>query len=226
MGSAYLEPGQVITDTATVLPNASFPGNYIAIEPIFSGFPGQRSYTFSHTDQGVQCYFRSFRGVPGQDAALLLLSLGTLYQLQRIVWEKWNGTAFISLSEAPLSDQLEFSYTDRQLVYGVNRYRVRLEISGGRTVFSEPEDVFYNGNAGHRVYPNLVQRGNDIQLAFDNIADEGTVQVFDLQGRLVYSDILNVSPQRIPTGGLASGSYIIVVFRDGKRAWTGRFTVL
>jgi hypothetical protein len=226
MGPAYLQAGPVFTDTMAVLPNAAFPGNYLAIEPIFSGFPGQRSYTFNHADQGVQCYIRSFRGIPDQDAVLLLLALGTQYQLQRITWEKWNGSSFVRLSESPVSDKLELSYTDRQLVYGVNRYRVRLDISGGRTIYSEPEDVFYNGNAGHRIYPSLVRRGSGIQLAFDNITDEGTVQVVDMQGRMLYRDILRISPQRIPTEGLASGSYIILVYRNGKQAWTGRFTVL
>ena len=226
MGPAYLQAGPVIADTMAVLPNASFPGNYLAIEPLFSGFPGQRSYTFNHAAQGVQCYVRSFRGILDQDAAVLLLSLGTQYQLQRITFEKWNGSSFIRLSESPVSDKLELSYTDRQLVYGVNRYRVRLDISGGRTVYSQQEDVFYNGNAGHRIYPSLVRRGSGIQLAFDNVTDEGTIQVVDMQGRILYRDILRISPQRIPTEGLASGSYIILVYRNGKQAWTGRFTVL
>jgi hypothetical protein len=226
MGPRYLVQTLETNDTMAVLANKSYPGNYVAMEPVLSGLAGQRSYTYNHTTQGAGCYIRSFRGELHDGEALLYLSLGTQFQVQRIFLEKWNGSDFLALDERAASDSLEYVFKDSRIINGINRYRVRVEISGGRNVFSLPEDLFYTGTDGYRLYPNLVRRGQSMQLAVENIADDATFQVFDMQGRLLFQDFIRSSPQEIQTTKLVPGVYIIRVLQNGGKAWIGKCTVL
>jgi hypothetical protein len=226
MGTKYLEAVQLTTDTMAVLANANFPGNYVAVEPVFDGLAGQRSYTFNHATQGAGCYIRSFRGELENQVARLYLTLGTVYQVQRIVLEKWNGVEFQPIAERLASDSLEFLFEDQRVVNGVNRYRVRVDITGNRKVYSPTEDLFFTGTEGYRLYPNLVRRGEPMNLALENIVDDGTIQVFDMQGRLLWQDIIRSSPQQIPTHYLVPGIYLIRVVREGGIEWTGKCAIL
>jgi hypothetical protein len=101
-----------------------------------------------------------------------------------------------------------------------------VEISGGRYVCSLPEDLFYTGTEGYRLYPNLVRRGQPMQLAVENIADDASYQIFDMQGRFLFQDFIRSSPQEIQTTKLVPGVYIIRVMQHGGKAWIGKCTVL
>jgi hypothetical protein len=225
MGTRYLEPRQETSDTMAVLARADFPANYVTVEPVFSGFAGQRSYTYNYTTQGVGCYIRTFLGLLDKDEASIFLSLGTQFQVQRIILEKWNGGSFVLLAERPASDSLELRFQDRFLQYGVNRYRIRLEISGGRSVYSLPEDIFYTGSTGYRLYPNPVRNGEPLHLFIADLPDEAVIQVSDLTGRLVRQEKIKGSPQDVSTTGLVSGTYLIRVVSGNKAFWMGKFVV-
>jgi hypothetical protein len=226
MSPKYLELASETPDSFAVIARSGFPGDLVALAPVFGNAGGLPSYTFNHSDQGVGCYFRSFRAEADQQAARLFLSIGTLFRVRTITLEKWSAGQFIPIAVKDLPDSLDYQFTDAPMTAGINRYRVRITFSDGRTEFSNTEDLFYGGPAGFRVYPNVVRQGEPVQVYLADLPNEGYMQVIDAQGRLARQTVINDIPARIATAGLPSGMYIIRIVDNDRQVHTGRFIVL
>ena len=91
LGAKYLEPIAVTPDSFLLLAKATNSSLHYAVAPIIGSKEGVKSYTINYTTQGVECYFRSFLVSLVGNSAQLTVSLGTLYNINKVVLEKFNG---------------------------------------------------------------------------------------------------------------------------------------
>src|SRR5204862_2440041 len=115
LGSKYLEPITVTSDSFMLLAKTTNPSLHYAVAPIIGNKEVVKSYTFNYTTQGVECYFRSFLALLVDKSAQLTGSLGTLYNINKVVLEKFYGTEYIPLQQIVNPSLLVLSFTDATL---------------------------------------------------------------------------------------------------------------
>jgi len=217
LGSKYLEPIAVTTDSFMLLSKAANPSLHYAVAPIIGSKEGVKSYTFNYTTQGVECYFRSFLALLVGNSAQLTISLGTLYNINKIVLEKFNGTEYVPLQQIANPSSLLLNLTDASLKKGLNVYRVKLELSGGRVIYSSIETVYYFNGAEFIVYPNPASQYSLITILSDNQFEPATLQVINMQGQKIYEMKLNDVSNQLPTGRLSKGLNLLRIIRKDQK---------
>jgi hypothetical protein len=220
LNEQFLESKGQTSALSVVLANKDFPENQVAIAPRFQGLDGYRSRTFNHTTQGAGCYIKSLLAEQEGQLIRVLLEMGTIYALKKISLQKWIGGAYVEIAVAARPDSLRYLFRDQNNQLGTNRYRVQLELLNGRIILSDPAESFIIPVSGYRIFPNPVARGNTLQLAMDNIVDEGQIQLINASGQLLRTFEIKTSPQSIDVRNLAPGLYYIRVVRLGQVAWT------
>ena len=217
LGAKYLEPIAVTTDSFMLLAKATNPSLHYAVAPIIGNKEGVKSYTFNYTTQGVECYFRSFLALLVGNSAQLTISLGTLYNINKIVLEKFNGTEYTDLQQIVNPSSLLINFTDASLKKGLNVYRVRLELAGGKVIYSSIETVYYfNGNE-FIVYPNPASQYEPITILSDNQFEPAALQVINMQGQKIYEMKLNDVSTQLPAGRLSKGLNLLRVIRKDQK---------
>jgi hypothetical protein len=223
LGARYLEPLVVSADSFLVLRKASNPSLHYAAAPLIGNREGVKSYTINYTLQGVDCYIRSFLSALVNASAELTLSLGTLYNIKKIVLEKFDGSQFKPI-QVIQNIGLELIFIDTMLTKGLNTYRIKLELEGGGIVYSGTESVFYFGNDDYVLYPNPTTQYNPVKIAAQ-LVDNDVMQVFNSVGVKVYEKILNDRINIIPPGILSKGVYFLRFTRKKKQHQTLRLIV-
>ncbi|MGN6419367.1 MAG: S8 family serine peptidase [Pseudobacter sp.] len=221
----YLETYSTLADTNLVLQKQQQPQRFFAVAPVIDGVPGQKSFTFDYTQQGVDCYIRSFLADPeGPKAARVTADLGSLHGIQRIMLEKARPGGYDTMQSISLPTDLQYNWTDNQLVRGSNTYRLKLELQNGRSVYSQPASVFTSLDAPYLLYPNPVAGSGRIKIYASDFSP-AFIQVYSVQGLLVRQQPLNQYPQEVSVTGLQSGLYFLLVIRNGKRLYKTSFLV-
>ena len=216
LGSRYMEPVLQTADTLAVLQKNINASLYYAVAPLVAGKEGIRSYTFNYALQGVDCYIKSFLAVLVDNSAELTLELGTRYNINRIILEKFDGGSFKPLQQLVNTTNLSIKSFDNNLVKGLNIYRVKIELAGGAFVYSLLENVFYFKGSGYVVYPNPAGQNNQINIAQQNV-DIALMQIFNASGVKVYQKEIDDRINKLIPGILGKGVYFIrIVARDGQ----------
>ena len=112
LGNKYLEPVTVTSDSFMLLAKTTNPSLHYAVAPVIGNKEGVKSYTFNYTTQGVECYFRSFLALLVGNSVKLTISLGTLYNVNKIVLEKFIGTEYVPLQQIINPSSLLIDLTD------------------------------------------------------------------------------------------------------------------
>lgn len=220
LGAQFLQQKGQTTALRVVLPRADFPDNQLAIAPKFQGLEGYRSRTLNHTSQGTGCYVKSLLAQQEDQSIRVLLEMGTIYELKKIKLQKWKGGVYTDIAVVENPDSLRYLFRDQDIQPGTNRYRVQLELKDGRIIQSDPSECFVIAVSGYRIYPNPVARGNNLQLALENIVDDGQIQLINAAGQLLRTIEIRTSPQTIDVRNMPPGLYYIRVVRLGQVAWT------
>lgn len=215
-GEKYLQPIiHATADTFSVFKKDQQPALLYAIAPVIGGKTGQKSFTFDYTSQGTGCYIKSFLAFL-QDAAAVSITaeLGTLYQVKQIVLEKihYNGVEQLQIVSAPATGN--WQWEDDKLVQGENTYRLRVELSTGQFIYSEPEKVLVVKKGNYLVWPNPVAAHTGIWIHAKDFS-EALVQVYNPQGQLVKQQVLLHYPQWMTVTELKSGLYYLIIKKDG-----------
>jgi len=224
LGSRYLEPILLTADSFRVLQKNAHPSLYYAVAPVIGGKEGVKSYTTNYTLQGVDCYIRSFLATLINNTAELSLLLGSLYNIDQIVLEKFDGRSFNPIQVLANNNNLSVNFSDNNLTKGINKYRIKLVLVGGATIYSLIESVFYFGGVGYTVFPNPAAQYNEINIAQQNV-DEAFMEVYNVAGMKVFEKELDDRINKIPAGILRSGIYFIRIVNRGKREETLKLVV-
>lgn len=222
---AYLAPIATTTDTFIILQKQNFPALHYAVAPgIDNEGVGLRSQAINYTRQGVACYVSSFLADLNVDIVTLHLSLGSLYQVTRVDFEKWDGTSFHAIGSISAPDQLQLSFNDENLKAGINTYRARVWLANGGSTLSESVDKLYAGDTGYLLFPNPVSYAEDVILLTREPAGQ-TFLLFDALGRKVLTYSISGDFEVIPLGTIASGLYFYTIERAGKRDAAGKLLI-
>ena len=217
VGNKYLEQLAVTADSFMLLAKATNPSLHYAIAPIIGNKEGVKSYTFNYTVQGVECYIRAFLALRVGSSAELTISLGTLYNVNKIVFEKFTGTDYVTLHQVSNPSTLTLNYTDGSLKKGLNVYRVKIELIGGRLIYSSIETVNYFNGDEFIVYPNPAAQYQPITILSDNQFEPATLQVVNMQGQKIYEMKLNDVSNQLPAGRLSKGIHLLRIIRKDQK---------
>jgi hypothetical protein len=217
LGSKYLEPIAVTSDSFMLLAKATNPSLHYSVAPIIGNKEGVKSYTFNYTTQGVECYFKSFLAFLNGNSTQLTLSLGALYNINKIVLEKYNGADYITLQAITNPSSLNYAFTDAVLKKGLNIYRIKLELTGGKIIYSSVETVYYFNGTEFIVYPNPASQYQPITILSDNQFEPATLQVINMQGQKIYEMKLNDISNQLPPGRLSKGLNLLRIVRKDQK---------
>ena len=99
------------------------------------------------------------------------------------------------------------TFTDPTLVQGSNIYRIRIELNGGRIIYSQPETVYYLGDAEYILYPNPVLQGQTLNILMKDQVDEVRMQILNAVGQKIREHILPDSRSQVQLGTISKGIY-------------------
>ncbi len=209
----YLEPIILTNDSFIVLSKTNHASLHFAVAPVIESEPLLKSFTINYTTQGVDCYFKSLLGGIINNEIHLLLTLGSLYNISTIDWEKLSLNGFEQLYTEPQLNQTTLNYNDNKPINGVNTYRVKITFKNGQVIYSEQITIYYVDENKYRVYPNPAGQYQAINI-ISRQADIAFMQVINSSGVLVFEKRLDDVINTIPAGTLSKGLYILRIISD------------
>ena len=202
-----------LTDTVVIIDKSEIATPYFTVSANGADFSGIKSETKNYTTQGVVCYVRTFQASVLDDAGKLDLAIGTSYNLKRIIWEKQTSPGiFVQMAEtAVTSGLLNYSQTDKNLVRGVQFYRVILETNEGIKIPSDILPLNFLKENDFAMYPNPV---TDILSVLSGDFEPYTLSLYNLSGQKIYLKEASGLYQ-FDLSALSTGLYIGTITRNG-----------
>lgn len=207
----------VLSDTFAVLNKADFPQPRFSVTPAGeSGKLGLRSAAPDIGEQGVGCWFENFLAELNDDFQVdLKLSVGTVYGIRALNFEKMEAGQFVSLKNwQPLTSEY-FEFTDEFPQQGVNRYRAHIELENGGVLFSDTVEVYFLNDKKLLVFPNPVAPRGRLKVLSDS-PEEVAFVLFDVLGKLILEKKLEEPREEIRLPGLPRGVYFWGTRVNGK----------
>jgi hypothetical protein len=216
-GYKYLEPLATTASNYLVLSKSSNPSRYYAVAPVIGKKEAVKSFTFDYTNQGVECYFRTFYAILENNIVRLNLSLGTLYHLDTIILEKMDGRNFTPLQQLTNINSPEAIFTDALLTNGINSYRIKLVLKGGGTIYSSIETVYNFAGSAYIIYPNPVGQQQVLNILTNDVFSKVTLQVFNNAGQKAGEYAVTDLLTTIATDKFGKGLYFFRFIKAGTK---------
>ncbi len=110
-----------------------------------------------------------------------------------------------------------YNYAHKDVVSGVNYYRLEQVDFDGRSSFTEIKSITIKSSNAVTVLPTLVAQDLNIRLA-ENLTIDTPINVFDITGQLVLESVINKdnNSQQIDAAELTSGTYFLILNVDGE----------
>jgi len=212
MGTKYLQPVSSVADTQYIFDKYTLPYTIFAVAPIINSQPGVKSYATDYATQGVDCYVKNLLADLVNNTGIIQLSIGTTYQIKKIVFEKNKGGNFSSISEFSNINGLNYTATDINLQKGINSYRVAIYLMNGKIIYSDIVSVIYFYDSEVLIYPNPVLQNSTITLQLKALKNQ-VVTITDAAGRKVWQKKLSSTVYSFPAF-FAKGFYIISILEE------------
>lgn len=219
LNGAYLTPYTRTNDTFVVIQKQNISGTWVAVSAVHAdGWAGVKSYSLDYQNQGLSCYIMSLLADPIDDSSVRLgLTLGSLYNLRTIWWEELTSTGFVTLQSTAIDGNTSYTVTDNAPHSGLNYYRVRLETTDGRMIFSDSVFAAIVGaDKTFVLFPNPIT--NTLQF-LSKAPQEREMRVYDVGGRLIRDILLTNMQESIDVSLLTPGVYVVAIYEDGKRVF-------
>lgn len=221
MGEKYLMPFKYTTDTAIVFDKQVLTQPYIAVAPIINDAAAVKSYAFDYTKQGAGCYINSFYVINTGNTASLNLSIGTLFNVRAIEFEKQANNSYNTISNVALTTAKDYTVNYTPLSSGINVFRAKIILANGRAVYSNPEAVFYAAPGEYLFFPTPVKRGNAITV-ISAAPDGEQILINDATGRLLLQKRITAVQDYIQTSALEAGIYFYRVIKNNQQLASGK----
>ena len=144
----------------------------------------------------------------GNEAQLNLL-LGTVYKIDFIVLEKFDGNKFVPIQQLNFITSTGITFIDNAVTQGANTYRVKIVLAGGGVVYSESETVYYFASEPFIVYPNPVSQQETINILSSDNSGDVQLRIFNAMGQKVYERIVDDVRITIPAVLFQRGLYFL-----------------
>ncbi len=221
LGNRYMETFLTTTDTFAIFSKNTNTAKHFAITPMLGNKPAVSTYTFNYETAGTGCYVKSFLAIADLlNNGILSLELGTIYQVQSIRYEKQLANGFVEIGSQKIINNVQFQFTDKNLINGSNIYRVVLELTGGRKIYSPTAILYYIGKNTIAVYPNPLQRNGTLTV----LAEQETDQYFELInniGIVVLKKVVTDYPKQFALQNLPKGIYFYRFLKQGIKIQSG-----
>ena len=125
------------------------------------------------------------------------------------------------------SEELDYSFVDKDPESGMNYYRLKQVDSDGSYVYTEVKAVYFDKKMQDIVlFPNPVSKGSAINLAGLPESDDLSVQIYAINGQLVFDKSLANTPNaELWLWHLASATYIYTIKNGNEAIATGRLVL-
>ncbi len=225
LGDRYLEPFKILSDTVAVI-KKSETNQYFSVAPVMEGKTGLRELTINYEEQGTSCYLISFRSRQYlvSDTAYFELELGTTYQLQSIILERFSNGAFQPIETVNPTNR-NITLNDPLPLSGITNYRVRLITDSQQIIVSQFEEVFYAKEMELYVYPNPIFRGDELNVVI-NTEEAAIIRIYDLHGRLIRGVEDTGAFKSMDLSDFKAGTYLVRVFKHDGTILTTRLLIL
>lgn len=223
LGDKYMEPLLRTIDTAVILAKQTNTSLYYSVAPLMKSKTGVRTYAYNYTNQGVMCYVRTLLGELIGETAALHLELGTTYNVKSITWQKLTLNGYVSLQTITGITGVTFDYADNSLTHGLNVYRVKIELSDGRIIYSESVTVYF-AKEPYILYPNPVPQYQPVTI-ISNDPDIAQLQIFNTMGQKVFEKTIKDFSNIIATDRLSKGIYLLRIVKDNQLQATLKLVV-
>ena len=226
LGEKYLQPFTDVSDSLLVIPKSTSPSLYYSVAPVISNMVGLRSYTINYATQGVGCYIRNFLPeLENEKQVRINIELGTVYLLSNIEVEKLSAGNFISIQSISLAGNTQFTAIDSKLHRGGNTYRLKLNLTNGKVIYSNPETVLYFADAEYLIFPNPVSVSSPRIHVLSKDLIKGELRMFSSTGQLVKVQRLSSPNETVSTENLQKGVYILHIQQEGKKEFTSKIII-
>jgi hypothetical protein len=225
LGPKYLETLQTVNDTFIVFQKKQHPNLFYSVAPLIDNKPGLRSFAVNYTTQGVGCYLKTFYALlQNGSTALLTTELGTLYNVADITFQKLGSLGFQNLKTTSKPFTTSATYSDLQLTQGANVYRLQVKLNDGSIIYSSTDMVFYFPGNPVLIYPNPVKQNQSVNIIAQ---DPGiySINIYDLNGHLVFRQPLNNIIQQIWAMRLPAGLYVVKFSGEDGKTFTQKLVV-
>jgi hypothetical protein len=225
LGNQQLSAFRQVTDTSILIQKEQLPGNHLAVAPLTAdGEPGLKSYAIEYAQQGVACYISNLLADKTTDKGVLLsLTLGSVYNLSGIQWERYTSGNWQTLQAVEIDNQFHFNYLDEQVPEGIIYYRVKLLTNSGTAIYSNAVSVTMFNQQKFILFPNPAY--SNITLLHEE-AKNRQVVIRDMSGRAVLQRNVAEIQEVIPLQQLASGIYNFSVYENGVLVFSKQFVKL
>ena len=224
LGDVFLEEFKRVSDTFIVVGKANNNVLHYTVAPLITtNLTGIKDETLNYSTQGVECYIKSFLVNLDQSNAILLLNLGTLYQVKSIEAEKLNGAQFKPLQSVNISG-LQYSLNDNTLHKGGNTYRIKLVLTNGKIIYSNPETVYNFGDSKYLIFPNPADRSQRLIIHSKDL-DPSRLVLFNSQGQKVLEKELRDAVEEIPLHSYQKGIYFYIIYKNSQKDHQGSIVI-
>lgn len=128
--------------------------------------------------------------------------------------KKWNTLSSIEvLNEEELKkSNFPLEYVDNQTLKGRNYYRIKVLNHDGKIDYSLIQSVDFTEDFNISVYPNPASQ----YLVLEYLDGIHTIQMMDMNGKVVKQENVTSAWMKINVGRLVSGSYVVRFLRNGQ----------
>lgn len=208
------------SDTLMVIPKAAITTHHLSVSPVNGALEGARSTVLDYTNQALQCYIRSFTAdLTGDKRVQLQLQLGSTYLLKNITWERGNN----KIAVTTITDSKTYTQFDAAPLQGIMYYRVKLETTDGKVMYSDVVPVQVLTSDRYLLFP--VPATGTLNILSRDLAQR-ELRIIDLNGRVVKQVVIANLMQDITLNGLTAGNYWCVIYEAGKKVFSTKFIKL
>jgi hypothetical protein len=227
LGSTYLQPIAAINDSFAIVSNSGENGSQFTVAPkIDPVSDGIKAYTINVNTQGVGCYIKNFfADLENNNTARISIELGTIYRVNQLAIEKKSSPSFESWQTINNINGTNFSLTDNKLVRGANIYRLKILLSNGKIIYSNPEAVYYFENTDYLLFPNPVPAQSKWLQVLSRDLLRGEILIYHVSGQMVLRRPLYSLSESISLNHLQKGLYVVQIRQEGKKDYTGKILV-
>ena len=128
-----------------------------------------------------------------------------------------NAKDFVGISTIPAKHAAgnNYSYTDKNPLYGDNYYRIKENAANGTNTYSQTLKVNFENNNIISLYPNPAKNTVTIKGLDKNAT--AVIKITDMNGREISKqNFSNTSSTTLSIRALAQGSYFVLVEQNGK----------
>lgn len=224
MKARALEPILNTVDTFLILNKSDYPYQEFAVAAeLLNGNKATKSRSINLEFQSVGCYINSFLADLIGDQVDLQLTLGSLYEVEEIQFQKSDQGRFVTLAQFSTPTDLLYSHTDLQLREGANIYRAVVFLQDGTSIISDEISLLYTSE-NFLVFPNPANRLDGISIITKET--EGVqFLLFDTLGRLVVEQELLSPFEAVIVDQFTPGIYHYMILQDKERQLAGKILI-